>query len=913
MKINIKTQIINLILFGAVGASIIFTIILCVTAERTMMHGVDDKLLTAVTTIKAMLPPDYHAKIIDANSVSPEKYRQIVDRFNQICVELKLQYLWSNLKIGDDIHFTTATSPDKITANNKHAAFFEIHRDPGAFTEVFTRMKPTFSEFENEWGRGKMVLVPFRDPHGRKYCFGASMSVDYVDALVQKTLMQSLAVSFLVFLGAFGISFFLASGLSRSVAKIARFARSLAEKGPGSEIHVKGSTEIVSLCQSLNQMSRVMLERETELHRHRERLEDLVEEKTANIKAIVDTAADGIITIDVEGRVLTFNPAAEEMFGYAAEEVIGQNVNMLMGAPHRQAHDGYIQRYLETGETRVIARNSEVHGQRKNGDEFPIHIAVSEMTVGKKKQFTGILRDVTQIKKTQKDLIQAKEDAEAANRAKSEFLANMSHEIRTPMNSILGFAAILEEQIADKQRKQYVALIRSSGEALLTLINDILDLSKIEAGKVELAYKAVNPVAVFKEVIELFSQKAAAKGVNLTLNFDASMPSYMLMDEIRLRQILLNLVGNAVKFTPSGSIDLNLQMLSHEGTDDLIDFIFSVADTGIGIPKEEREAIFKAFEQQSGLDHAQYGGTGLGLAITKRLVNMMGGSLALSGKQGEGSTFIVTLPRVHLAADFSTDEIKHEESSGRNAVIFDHARLLVVDDLSFNLTLIRAMLEEFDFEIIEARDGRQAVDLTNRYHPDLILMDIKMPVMDGSEASQILKSGQGTRDIPIIAITADVMRKTMEEIKCLCDGFIGKPIKKKILTEQLARFLKHSIPTSEEPDLENESPLNNETSASCRFNTEFPYKISELAGLLKTSFVPRWKEINEMLVIEEVMEFAADLEKVGHEYESCLITDYFDVLHQTIENYDVIGIKAQVAQFPKLVAEIEQRQKSRPS
>ncbi len=913
MKINLKTKIINFILLGSVGASIVFTIILCVTAERTMMRGVDDKLLTAVTIVKAMLPPDYHDNIIDANSVSPEEYRRIVDRFNQICVKLQLQYLWSNLKIGDDIYFTTATSPDKITANHKHAAFFEIHRDPGAFTEVFKRMKPTFSEFENEWGRGKMVLVPFRDSHGRKYCFGASMSVDYVDALVQKTLIQSLAVSFLVFLGAFGVSLFLASGLSRSVAEIAQFARSLAEKGPGSEIHVKGSTEIVSLCRSLNRMSRVMLERETELHRHRERLEDLVEEKTASIKAIVDTAADGIITIDVKGRVLTFNPAAEKMFGYKAQEVIGQNVNMLMGAPHRRAHDGYIKRYLETGQTRVIARNSEVHGQGKNGEQFPIHIAVSEMIVGKKKQFTGILRDVTQIKKTQKDLVRAKEGAEAANRAKSEFLANMSHEIRTPMNSILGFTTILEEQITNKQQKQYIALIRSSGEALLTLINDILDLSKIEAGKVELAYEAINPIAIFEEVIELFSQKAAAKGLNLTLHSDVNMPSYLLLDEIRLRQILLNLVGNAVKFTPSGSINLNVQALKYEGDNDWVDFIFSVADTGIGIPEEQREAIFKAFEQQRGLDHTQYGGTGLGLAITKRLVNMMGGRVALSGEQGQGSLFTVTLPRVRLAAAPPSDDVSHEELSSPNAVIFDHARLLVVDDLSFNLTLIRAMLEEFDFEIIEARDGRQAVDLARRLHPDLILMDMKMPVMDGRQASQILKAGQDTRDIPIIAITADVMSKTMEEVKSLCDGFVGKPIQKNILIEQLARFLKHSTPASEKSVLENGPSHKNETSTACSFDAESPQEISGLVSLLKTSFLPRWREIDEMLVVEDVMEFAADLEKVGREYEICLITDYFDVLQQSIEDYDVIGIKAQVAKFPEMVAEIEQMQKRRPS
>ena len=378
--------------------------------------------------------------------------------------------------------------------------------------------------------------------------------------------------------------------------------------------------------------------------------------------------------------------------------------------------------------------------------------------------------------------------AESANKMKTEFLANMSHEIRTPMNAILGFCELLAHQVDGSKAADYLAAINKSGRSLLHLINDILDLSKVEAGKMSLKYSHVNLHKLMGEFKTIFTQKIEQKSLGFEIIMGEDVPAGLLIDETRLRQVLFNILGNAIKFTESGSIKV---LIDGQLTSDAkYNLHIEVEDTGIGIEQSRKNHIFEAFEQASIHTSSNYGGTGLGLAICSKLMVLMNGKITVESEYGKGSKFIVDIADLELSLESQEESLN---SKNQPAFIFDKAKILVVDDTEMNRYLLTEYLSEYPFEVIEATNGQEALDKLSEFTPDIIMMDMKMPIMGGYEATSIIKQNKAWKDIPVIAVTASAMKESEEEIASMCDGFIRKPFCLKDLLRVFVEFLPHHV------------------------------------------------------------------------------------------------------------------------
>jgi PAS domain S-box-containing protein len=516
----------------------------------------------------------------------------------------------------------------------------------------------------------------------------------------------------------------------------------------------------------------------------RKRAEAALQESAARTRAIVDTAVDGIITIDEQGMIDSANPAAERIFGYSRNELIGHNVSMLMPLPHRERHDGYVANYLRTGERKVLGIGREVIGRRKNGTTFPMDLSLSEIVLNRRRLFTGIVRDISGRKQADNQRAaafqrerQAREEAEKANRAKEEFLAVISHELRTPLTPILTWSRLLRSGKLDQAAiERALEAIERSARSQAQLIEDLLDVSRITSGKLRLDVRPIDLQPVVEAAIGSVRPGAEAKGVRLETVLDRNA-GVVSGDPDRLQQVVWNLLSNAVKFTPpGGQIQVRLQRVNSHVE-------IAVSDTGQGINPGFLPHVFERFRQADSSSTRTHGGLGLGLAIVRHLVELHGGRVrAESPGEGRGATFVVELPLAIRHQPLTPDRIHPRADEG---VPFDGklelggVRILVVDDEPDTLDTVRAVLEQAGAEVRSAGSAGEALVTLDQWRADVLVCDIGMPQEDGYSLIRKVRALAPERGgyIPAVALTA--YARVEDRLKVLSSGFqmhVPKPV-----------------------------------------------------------------------------------------------------------------------------------------
>ncbi|MDH3986209.1 MAG: PAS domain S-box protein [Gammaproteobacteria bacterium] len=635
------------------------------------------------------------------------------------------------------------------------------------------------------------------------------LATGHIENIISAAIKNASAIALLEMALVALFSLALGTYLTRQLYSLTQAANRIASGDIGHQVDILGSDELAQTAKAFNHMSR-----ELKLDKEKQH-------------AILRSSLDSIISMDADGRIIEFNKAAEAAFGYRREEIIGKPMmDMIIPPRLHESHRQGMAHYLETGEGPIMDQRVQVSAMRASGEEFPVELAVTAVDIDNKKLFIAYMRDITERIENENIMKQAKEAAEAAAEAKTRFLASMSHEVRTPLNSLLGFLGLLnEQQNMTAEQLTWIRTAQQSGASLLHLINETLDFSKIEAGKMELEQHDFDLRELVNDTVDTLAVQAGEKAVGLDAEIDTAVPAFIREDTGRLRQVLLNLLGNAIKFTDTGSIRLSVGVCEH---DSLPHLHFEVTDTGRGIADTARESIFCEFTQlpQSG---KPVSGSGLGLPISKRLVELMGGRLDFESKENLGSRFWFEIP-LHTGERQApaTGPEKLDQPPARLK-----GRILLADDSEANKMVANAMLRESGCTVDNVNNGLEAVEAVRTLPYDLVLMDISMPKMDGLEATSAIRKLPGSKGaIPIVAMTAHAIVGDRENfIHAGMNDYISKPVTKHRLYEILKQWLPR-----EQSEMSNEAQASEQTAQSPVLDTRV---FEQLARDTSVEIVPK--------------------------------------------------------------------------
>lgn len=553
------------------------------------------------------------------------------------------------------------------------------------------------------------------------------------------------------------------------------------ENSSGEEFFVEISTSVFRSGESIRT---ILIIRDKTHERKLQDQANLQERLKANL---VDFSLDAIVTITGDGKVIDFSQSAESIFGWRKNEIIGQTMSeFLIPRELRDAHEKGMRHFLNTGEGPLIGKRVETQARRKGGHSFPVELALTAIWVGDQVFVTAAIRDITERKQREDELLEAKTDAEEASKAKSRFLSFMSHEIRSPMNAVLGSLALIKERGKLQESEQYyLDLARESGNALLKVVNEVLDFSKIEAGRVEFTTSPCSLSGLIEGVQSSILAKGIKSEVGMFYEPVEELPRVIVVDRDHLRQVLTILLDNAYKFTDKGEVRVTVDSVHLEEKAGQGRLRVSVKDTGPGIPPELVDTVFSEFEQTDAIRDSGFGGTGLGLAIAKRLVAGMGGTIGVKSEVGVGSSFSVEIPfelpgvdeQQRGVANSVVEPLPDTNGGGASPETRSQLRILLVDDVEANLIIGSELLKNRGYVVDLARNGAEAVEMASLTEYSVILMDMRMPILNGLEATQkIRNSGGKNTATPIIALTANAEKSEIE--RCLeggMNGFVSKP------------------------------------------------------------------------------------------------------------------------------------------
>ena len=590
------------------------------------------------------------------------------------------------------------------------------------------------------------------------------------------------------------------------------------------------------------------------------------------LRSITNSAHDAIIMIDSEGLITFWNPAAERIFGYSADEAVGVNLhNLIVPSRFHEAHFTAFPEFQRSGKGDAVGKTLDLEAIRKDGVEISVQVSLSAIKLNNRWHGVGVLRDVTDQKKTEQALVKAMHEAEMANKFKSIFLANMSHEIRTPLNAIIGFSQLMnrDKMLSDQQKEYNISIIRA-GEHLLSLINDILELSKIEAGRVVLNPANIDLHSLLSDIQMMFSERTQSKNLQFLCEKDDDLPQFIYVDESKLRQIFLNLIGNALKFTEEGGIAVRVRVVTAANSTKML--VVEVQDSGPGILPEEMEILFRPFEQtSSGINKGS--GTGLGLALSQELALLMGGDISVTSEIGKGSIFTFQV-EINVG---NADSI--EKSSPKGVIGIESSgityRILVVDDRIDNLKVAGNLLKLVGFDTREALNGKEAIEKFESWSPHLVLMDMRMPVMDGYEATRLIKSTEKGLKTPIIALTASTFEDELKKIEALgMQGYIRKPFRENDLFGTIGKVL--GIQYIYKDDEVNESVGNNFDLDSIELD------INMLSATMLLKLKSALEDADFDLLVKLINEIKSDNQELSRKLMHLAVNYEYDRLEQIL-------------------------------
>jgi len=618
--------------------------------------------------------------------------------------------------------------------------------------------------------------------------------------------------------------------------------------------------------------------------------EQIIVENEEKFRAITEQTSDGITIADVNGSYVFVNSTFSKMLGYSIQELLEMTV---FDVKKNLNIDDYKNRIGEKG------YKFEIILERKDKTVFTAEMTGDTIILGQKQLVLGVIRDISERKKAEIDLKMAKKDAENANRLKSEFLTNMSHEIRTPMNAIIGFSAILKKELKNNKFNSFAKKINKSGNNLLELINDILDLSKIEAEQLKLEEKPTNVYNLFNEIPLIFSSISDRKQIPVNIEIEKPLPSILKIDALRIRQILVNLVGNALKFTEEGAVLIKIKFSQSEANfNKNTGYLeIDVKDTGIGIPENQLEVIFDSFRQVDGQSTRKYGGTGLGLTITKRLVEMMNGQITVKSTVGEGSTFSIKLKNVEILEDQEKTTPKEEKSN----IIFEKAKILHVEDDEYNRDLLSIYFEGKNIELKDAESGRVALKILESYIPDIIIMDIQMPGINGYETTKIIRENEKLKSIPVIALTANATKDEIKKYSHIFDSYLTKPTDGEKFIKEVAKYLKHKKINKEnkEKQAKNTEKINFIEKLNQELENKF---LEELKNDFNIKIKPLYyKDIANIIAVDEIKNFCKELKNIALKFNIKTLESYSDNLMTAMSHFDLDEVTRIKDIFPEII------------